>query len=49
MEFVFYKKILIFGSESVGKTSLTSRFENKTFKEEVHSQFRKLIFIIINN
>ncbi len=34
MEFISYKKIIIFGSEGVGKTSLTSRFENHYFKEE---------------
>ena len=33
MEYVSYKKIIIFGSEGVGKTSLTSRFENNYFKE----------------
>lgn len=34
MEYVSYKKIIIFGIEGVGKTSLTSRLENKFFKEE---------------
>lgn len=34
MEFLSYKKIIIFGSEGVGKTSLVSRFECNNFKEE---------------
>lgn len=37
MEFVSYKKIIIFGLQGVGKTSLTSRFENHYFKEEAPS------------
>lgn len=43
MEYVSIKKIIIFGSECVGKTSLTSRFENNFFKEEVLSMSRKYI------
>lgn len=33
-EFGFFKKIIIFGSPGSGKSSLTSIFENKIFKEE---------------
>lgn len=33
-KFTFFKKIIIFGSEGSGKTSLTSIFETKNFKEE---------------
>ena len=45
MDFVSFKKMIIFGSEGTGKTSLTSRFENKCFKEENMSASRNLIFI----
>ena len=41
--FIFFKKIIIFGSESSGKSSLTSMFENKEFKEESHSEERNRI------
>jgi GTPase SAR1 family protein len=45
MEFISYKKIIIFGSEGTGKTSLTSRFENNFFKEENPSTNGNLIFL----
>ena len=32
-DFVFFKKIMIFGSKGSGKSSLTSIFEKKTFEE----------------
>lgn len=37
---IIFKKVVIFGSEGSGKTSLTSIFDNKTFKEESPSNFR---------
>ena len=37
MEFLSFKKICIFGSERVGKTTLVSRIENKNFTEEAPS------------
>ena len=39
-EYIFFKKIVIFGSEGSGKSSLTSFFENKSFKEESPSNSR---------
>lgn len=33
-DFVFFKKIMIFGAKGSGKSSLTSIFENKTFEEK---------------
>ena len=33
-EFVSYKKVLIFGAESTGKTTLTNQFKNDKFCEE---------------
>jgi adenylate kinase family enzyme len=37
--FIFFKKIIIFGAPGSGKSSLTSLFENKIFKEQSPSQF----------
>ena len=39
-EYVFFKKIVIFGSAGAGKSSLTSIFETKSFNEESPSNFR---------
>ena len=36
--YVFFKKVVILGPEGSGKTSLTSVFENKSFKEESPSE-----------
>ena len=34
VKFLYYKKLLIFGSEGVGKTTLSSILEDHPFKEE---------------
>jgi ABC-type molybdenum transport system ATPase subunit/photorepair protein PhrA len=39
-DYVFFKKVVILGTEGSGKTSLISIFEDKSFKEEAHSVFR---------
>ena len=39
-EFIFFKKVVIIGSEGSGKSSLTSMFESKSFKEESPSNNR---------
>lgn len=39
-EYVFFKKVVIFGSEGSGKSSLTSIFETKSFNEESPSNSR---------
>jgi GTPase SAR1 family protein len=44
MEFVSYKKVIIFGSEGTGKTSLTSRLESGSFKDESPSTDCKIFF-----
>ena len=36
VKFVSYKKLLIFGNEGSGKTSLTKRLEKGSFQEESH-------------
>ena len=33
-EFVCYKKVLVFGAESTGKTTLTNQLKNGKFSEE---------------
>ena len=40
-EFVSYKKVLVFGAEGTGKTTLTKCFEKGAFSEETHSDKRK--------
>ena len=47
IEFVSYKKLIIFGSEGAGKTSLTSRLESGSFKEESPSTDCKIFFLNI--
>ena len=37
-EFVSYKKLLIFGTEGVGKTSLTKSIEKGAFTDETHTE-----------
>ena len=40
MEFASFKKIVIFGSEGVGKTSLKTKLETNNFEdEEVFSNY----------
>ncbi len=36
-EYIFFKKVVIIGSEGSGKSSLISTFENKKFKNEESS------------
>ena len=36
-EFVSYKKLIIFGSEGSGKTTLTTSVEKGVFSEQSHS------------
>ena len=42
-----YKKVLIFGSQNSGKTSLVKRLEKGIFSEETHTEDGK--FYIIYN
>ena len=42
IKFLHYKKLLIFGSEGVGKTTLTDVLEDNTFKAEKPSKQSKL-------
>ena len=37
IEFASYKKLLIFGSEGSGKTSLSKRIERGSFTNETHT------------
>ena len=45
--FLFHKKLLIFGSEGVGKTTLTSILEENDFEEEIPTKESNKILIII--
>lgn len=36
--FVSYKKVLVFGTEGVGKTSLTKSIEKGAFTNESHTE-----------
>ena len=45
-EFVSYKKLLIFGTESVGKTTLTKSMEKGAFTNESHTENGKLILLL---
>lgn len=40
-EFVSYKKVIVFGKEGVGKTSLIKRIEKNTFSKESIKDNRK--------
>lgn len=40
-EFVSYKKVLLFGKEGVGKTSLIKRIEKNTFSKDSIKDDRK--------
>ena len=44
VKFVSYKKLLIFGSEGSGKTSLTKRLEKGSFQEESPSEHGNIVF-----
>ncbi len=49
-EFVSYKKVIIFGAEGTGKTTLTKYIEKGKFTEESHTENRKInISFYINN
>jgi GTPase SAR1 family protein len=41
-EFTSYKKVIIFGNEGSGKTSLTKRIERGSFTNESHTENCKL-------
>ena len=41
-EWIGYKKLLIFGIEGSGKTSLSKRLERGYFPNESHSEERKI-------
>jgi GTPase SAR1 family protein len=41
-EFVSYKKVIIFGAEGTGKTTLTKSIEKGSFTNETHTENRKL-------
>ena len=37
IEFASYKKLIVFGSEGTGKTSLSNRIERGSFTNETHT------------
>ena len=41
-EFTSYKKIIIFGTEGSGKSTLTNSLETGKFSEQTHSENSKL-------
>ena len=47
IKYASYKKLLIFGTESSGKTSLTKRLEKGSFTEESHSENGNILFLIL--
>ncbi len=48
-EFISYKKLVVFGAEGVGKTSLTKSIEKGNFSEDItHSESRKFMNYNIN-
>ena len=42
-EFASFKKVVIFGSEGSGKTSLSKRIERGSFTNESHTEAGKII------
>ena len=47
IKYATYKKLLIFGSEGSGKTSLTKRLEKVSFTQESHSENGNILFLIL--
>ena len=47
-EFASFKKVIIFGSEGSGKTSLVKRIETGSFTNESHTETGKLKYIYIS-
>ena len=47
LDYATYKKLLIFGSEGSGKTSLTKILENDSFTEVSHSENGNILFYIL--
>lgn len=46
LDFVSFKKVLVFGSEGTGKTSLTKKIEQDLFANESHTKDGKIKLII---
>jgi GTPase SAR1 family protein len=49
MDFISYKKLLIFGAKKVGKTSLAKTFETTVFDEDVEEEESQKNSNLINN
>ena len=43
IEFASYKKLIVFGSEGTGKTSLSKRIERDSFTDETHTDSGKYL------
>ena len=48
-EFTSFKKVIIFGAEGSGKSTLSNYLETGKFSEQTHTQDGKYIFIIYSN
>ena len=47
IDFISYKKLLIFGTEQVGKTSLARSFQANNFLDDTESSNKGNIFYLI--
>ena len=49
IEYISYKKVIIFGAEGSGKSTLSKSLETGKFSEQSHTNEGKYIFIIFSH
>lgn len=49
IEYISYKKVIIFGAEGSGKSTLSKSLETGKFSEQNHTESSKYIYLLIIN